>query len=169
MPKPLPGTYPEYFDRYISQVNEDDAITALENQHQVVDSFFDAIPEAKEMYAYAEGKWTIKEVLQHIIDAERIFIFRALCFARQESQSLPGFDENSYAANSNANAREWQSLCEEIKAVRKTTIQLYESFTDDMLQFSGNANNKPTSANTMGFVIAGHLTHHIKIITERYL
>jgi uncharacterized damage-inducible protein DinB len=169
MPKPVTGSYPEYFDRYISQVSENDAVTALQNQQQVIDTFFDAIPPSKEMYAYAEGKWTLKELLQHIIDTERIFIFRALCFARHETQSLPGFDENSYAENSNANAREWQSLCEEMKAVRNSALLLFESFTNDMLQSTGNANNKPTTANAIGFIIAGHFAHNKKIITERYL
>jgi hypothetical protein len=151
MPKPVTGSYPEYFDRYISQVSENDAVTALQNQQQVIDTFFDAIPPS------------------NIIDTERIFIFRALCFARHETQSLPGFDENSYAENSNANAREWQSLCEEMKAVRNSALLLFESFTNDMLQSTGNANNKPTTANAIGFIIAGHFAHHKKIITERYL
>lgn len=169
MAKPLPGTYPEYFDRYISQVSEDDVLTVLQNQQVEINTFFDAIPPNKEMYAYAEGKWTIKEVLQHIIDAERIFNFRALCFARQEPQNIPGFDENNYALHSNANARDWKAMCEEMKAVRKTTIQLFESFTDTMLQYQGLANGKPTTALAMGFITAGHFIHHLNIIKERYL
>lgn len=169
MPKPIAGTYPEYFQGYINQVNEDDVVTALQNQHTIIETFFFSISEEKSTYAYAEGKWTLKEVLQHIIDAERIFIYRALSFARQETQSLPGFDENAYASHSNANTRAWKSLCEELQGVRKTTICLFENFTDEMLQFQGMANGKPTSANTMGFITAGHLAHHKTIIEERYL
>ncbi|MDB5200720.1 MAG: hypothetical protein JWQ27_129 [Ferruginibacter sp.] len=169
MPKPAAGTYPVYFDNYISKVEETDVITAIENQQPVVDSFFNSISEEKSMFAYAPGKWTLKELLQHIIDAERIFCFRALCFARAEKQSLPGFEEDDYARNSNANARSWESLLKEMKVVRQSSRLLYESFSNEMLESSGLANNNPTSVNAIGFILVGHLTHHVNIIKERYL
>jgi hypothetical protein len=169
MPTPVQGTFPAYFQKYIDYVSETDVVIAIHNQQNLVDTFFYNISEEKSTYAYAPGKWTLKEMLQHIIDAERIFNFRALAFARKETQSLPGFDENTYADKSNANARTWKSLCEEFKAVRKTTDILFESFTNEMLGFSGTANGNPTSANTMGFIVVGHVYHHIKIIEERYL
>jgi hypothetical protein len=169
MPKPIAGTYPVYFDTYISEVAEDDAILALKNQQPIVNDFFLSIPSGKTGYAYAEGKWTLKELLQHLIDGERIFAYRALSFARQETQSLPGFEENSYASVSNANAREWSSLCEEFKLVRASSICLFESFTDQMLEQAGLANDNLTSVNSIGFIMAGHLYHHKRIIEERYL
>lgn len=169
MPKPIEGTYPVYFQNYINQVQEEDVMTAIENQQTVIDIFFDTISEEKSVHAYAEGKWTLKELLQHVIDTERIFIFRSLAFARKETQSLPGFDETVYAANSNANARTWKSLCEELKAVRKTSQMLFENFTDEMFNSSGLANNNPTTVNALGFILVGHVYHHKNIIETRYL
>lgn len=169
MSRPAKGTYPPYFENYISQVQENDIREAIKAQHDVVTNFFDTISEEKAGYAYAPGKWTLKELLQHIIDAERIFNYRSLAFARKDMTSLPSFDENSYADNSFANERTWQSLVEELKTVRKGTEMLYESFNTDMLNHSGVANNNPTTVNAMGFVTIGHLNHHLKIIKERYL
>ncbi|MEO7561864.1 MAG: DinB family protein [Ferruginibacter sp.] len=169
MPKPIEGTYPAYFQNYINQVPEEDVMTAVENQQNVIDTFFDSISEEKSTYSYAEGKWSLKELLQHVIDTERIFIFRSLAFARKETQSLPGFDEGVYAAHSNANARTWKSLCEELKAVRKTAQLLFESFTDEMFSSTGLANNNTTTVNAMGFILVGHVYHHKNIIESRYL
>ena len=169
MPKPTEGTYPVYFQTYINYVQEEDVMTAIENQQSVIDNFFDRISEEKSTYGYAEGKWTLKELLQHVIDTERIFIYRALAFARKETQSLPGFDEKTYAANSNANARTWKSLCEELKAVRNTSRLLFENFTDEMLSSSGLANNNPTTVNAIGFILVGHVYHHKNIVETRYL
>ena len=125
--------------------------------------------EDKSTCAYAEGKWTLKEMLQHIIDTERIFAYRALAIARKETATLPGFDENLYADNSNANSRTWDNLTQEIKAVRNSTKILFESFTEEMLQNNGNFSSSNGSANTLGFIIVGHVYHHIKIAKERYL
>jgi hypothetical protein len=169
MPKPHPGTYPAYFDNYISYVTEDDLRDAFKNQHEVIETFFDSIPEDKAGYAYAPGKWTLKELLQHIIDTERIFNYRSLAFARKETASLPGFDEDSYAENSFANERTWKSLIEELKTVRRSTEMLFASFNTDMLNHSGLANNNPMSVNAMGFTTIGHVYHHKRIIMERYL
>jgi uncharacterized damage-inducible protein DinB len=150
-------------------VNEDHVKDAFQNQADVINNFFDKISEEKSGHAYAPGKWTIKELLQHIIDAERVFAYRALCFARKDAASLPGFDENNYADNSYANERDWQSLVDELKAVRKTTEILFDSFNTDMLNHSGIANNNPVTVNAIGFIIVGHLNHHMNIISERYL
>src|SRR5437773_2272134 len=113
MSKPNPADYPEYFGNYINQVAEDDLKQAFTNQLPAVKKFLESVNEEKSMYSYAPGKWTLKEMWQHIIDAERIFVYRALCIARKETASLPSFDENSYAENSGANERSWRSLREE--------------------------------------------------------
>lgn len=169
MARPIEGTYPVYFETYISKVKETELKEAFKNQQNIVDSFFDAIPEEKTNTGYAPGKWSLKELLQHIIDTERIFNYRSLCFARKETASLPGFEENDYAANSNANERSWKSLCDEMRAVRISTIALFESFSESTLNNSGMANNKPTTVLAMGFITIGHLIHHKNIIEERYL
>ena len=169
MSKPIESTFPAYFKQYIDQVKEDELALAFKNQQADINDFFDSIPEEKTTSGYAPGKWTLKELLQHIIDTERIFNYRSLAFARNETASLPGFDENDYAANSNANERSWKSLCEELKVVRKSTEILYNSFSDEALQSSGLANNKPTTVLALGFITLGHFNHHKKVVEEKYL
>ncbi len=169
MPKPSPTSYPGYFQRYIDQVPEQDLATAFRNQLPVINNFLPSISEEKSMYAYEPGKWTMKEILQHIIDTERIFNYRALCFARKETASLPGFEENNYAANSNANSRSWQSLINEFAAVRRATELMFSTFTDEALATSGTANNNPTTVASIGFISLGHFYHHKKVMEERYL
>lgn len=168
MPKPLPGSYPVYFEKYVTLVPEDDLYAALNNQHKIVSAFLNSVTEAKSTFAYAANKWTIKEVLQHIIDAERIFNYRALCFARGETLSLPGFDENAYAAKANANDRTWQSLAEEFIAVRKSTELLFNSFDEEILSRSGISNNNSATVSSFGFITLGHFLHHKKVVEERY-
>lgn len=168
MPKPSPSTYPAYFQRYIDQVPEEDLSTAFRQQDAAIRQFLDGITEEHSLYAYAEGKWTLREMLQHMIDAERIFCYRALCFARKDTTSLPSFEENDYADNSNANSRTWKSMSDELLAVRKATIMLFDSFTEEALQSSGIANNNPTSTIAMGFISIGHVYHHINVAKERY-
>lgn len=168
MPKPIEGTFPPYFSRYIDLVKEDNVMDALQAQDSMVQTYFEAL-ESKADHSYAPGKWTLKEMLQHIIDTERIFNFRALCFARQETQNIPGFEEDDYAANSHAAARTWQSLCEELKAVRLGTRFLFESFSAGDYDHSGSANGKPTTVVAIGFMTVGHLYHHVNVIKERYL
>lgn len=169
MPKPIEGTYQPYTISYISKVPEDDVMDAFRNQHELVKDFFGSIPEDKYEYAYAPGKWTLKEMLQHIIDAERIFAYRALCIARMEKQSLPGFEENDYAANSAANSRNWADLVEELQVVRKSSEILFASFNDHALHNKGISNNAVVTPNSIGFIAVGHLYHHVSVITERYL
>lgn len=168
MARPTEGSFPEGFKGYISKVKEEDPLAALAGQQKIVDSFFQQITEEDAVYSYKEGKWTLKEMLQHIIDAERIFNYRALSIARGEQQNLPGFDEDRYAANSNASRRSWNDLVAEIQAVRTTTLLLYKSFPKEMFESSGLANNKSITVNAIAFATVGHLAHHIEIIQERY-
>ena len=169
MPKPNAANYPEDFGKYISQVPEEDLSEAFKNQFPKIESFLTEIDEEKSKYSYAPGKWTLKELLQHIIDGERIFNYRALCFARKETISLPSFDEDLYAENSNANNRSWKSLSNELINVRRSTADLFNSFSDEMMQQSGIANNKSISVLSIGFIIIGHITHHIKVVEEKYM
>ena len=169
MPKPIAGSYPAAFSNYTSKVKEDDVMSAFKNQQALMQTFFDNIPKDKEDFAYAPGKWTLKEMLQHIIDTERIFAYRALCIARQETQSLPGFDENEYASNSHAARRSWQSMTTELKLVRQSTELMFESFSEETLQLSGLANNNLITVDAIGFITVGHIYHHLEVINERYL
>ncbi len=169
MSKPSLTSYPAYFQQYVEKVPEEDLLTGFKNQLPVITQFLLTITEEKSLYAYDEGKWTLKELLQHMIDTERIFNYRALCIARKEKVSLPGFDENNYAANSNANGRKWQDMVDEFLAVRNTTEILFKSFSDDMLEISGLSNNNPVTVKSFGFITLGHFYHHKKVMEERYL
>lgn len=169
MPKPTHHYLPAYFQKYVDLVAEDNWFDALQNQLPVMESFLNSIDEHKSNYAYAEGKWTIKELVQHVIDTERIFNYRALCFARKETVSLPGFDENYYATNSLANERQWIDLVNEFIMVRKSTVILFKSFTASALQFKGNSNNNPFTVESLAWITVGHCIHHKIIVEERYL
>ena len=163
-----PTTNNSFFERYTSLVKEENLTDAFQHQEATLQAFYDKVTEEKSLYAYAEGKWTLKEMLQHMIDTERIFAYRALAIARKETTTLPGFDENIYAANSNANDRTWASLMAEMKDVRKATQHLFSSFTENMLQHIGKFSSAEGSPNTLGFICVGHVYHHIKIAEERY-
>lgn len=169
MPRPNENDFAAYYGKYVALVTEDDVNTALTNQRSVIKSFLQSIPADKWDYAYAEGKWTIKEVVQHITDAERIFAYRALRIARKDETPLPGFDENTYAPASEAGRRTFADLIEELLAVRTATELLFKSFTGNMLAGRGTASNQPVTANALGFITAGHFTHHKNILQERYL
>lgn len=169
MPTLATGTYPPYFSKYINLVDADSVTEAIEKYSDAIINFFRNIPAEKIDYRYAEGKWSIKEMLQHIIDTERIFAYRALRIARHDKTPLPGFDEGSYAAAANASARSWQSLLQEFEAERKSTDLLLQSFTHDQLQQSGTTNEHTNTVIAISFIVYGHLLHHINIVKERYL
>jgi hypothetical protein len=161
--------FSEYYGYYISLNTSENLIQNLENQLQVTADFFKSIPSEKLEFQYEVGKWTPKDILQHIIDSERIFAYRALRFARFDSVNLPGYEENDYAKVANANGRTIEDLIEEYKIVKLASIHLFKSFTKKMLLNIGQANNAPASVRAIGYIIAGHEIHHINIIKERYL
>ena len=169
MTTPAIGEYPSYLGNYIRLVGATSVTNAVEKHSDMILDFFQKIPADKITYRYAEGKWNLKEVLQHIIDTERIFAYRALRLARHDKTSLPGFDENAFAAASNADLRDWEGLLAEFKAVRKSTDLLLESFTEEQLNETGLINGNPVSTNAIGFIIYGHILHHINVTNERYL
>jgi hypothetical protein len=168
MAKPSTGSHAPYFQKYIDLVSEDDLQTAFTNQQLVINTLLSSISEEKAMHAYAPGKWTIKELLQHITDTERIFAYRALCIARGEKASLPGFDENSYATASSANTRSWKDIVDEYMIVRKSIEALFNGLGSDAMNRSGISNNNVMSVNSAGFIIVGHFYHHKNILQERY-
>jgi uncharacterized damage-inducible protein DinB len=161
--------YPEYFGKYIAQVATENFIEELEiSVHRFI-KFVQNIPMDKFDYRYAEGKWTIKEIIQHVIDTERIFAYRALRFSRNDKTALPGFEENDYVDNTSANQRSLQDLLTEMAVVRQATLSLFKSFSDEQLPRMGTASNKQMSTRAIGFIIIGHQNHHQNIFEERYL
>lgn len=160
---------PEYYHRYINLVINDDLSTAFEKHQKELISFLKDIPKKKWNYRYAEGKWTIKEVVQHIIDAERVFAYRGLCFARKDQTPLPGFDENIFAANSKANERTKKDLVKELKTVQESSAQLFNSFDEEQLDQTGIASGKSTYVKGIAYILLGHALHHRNVLEERYL
>lgn len=160
---------PEFYKRYVNQVDSDDLLDFLVKSHEVTQQLIAGLSEEKGLYRYAEGKWSIKELLNHIIDTERIMTYRALCFARGDKNKLPGFEENEYAPNSRADRRTLADLSAELKIVRESSIALFKSFDEEMWQGSGIASNSLISVLALGYVVAGHEVHHRKVLIERYL
>jgi uncharacterized damage-inducible protein DinB len=164
-----PDTLPPFYKGYVQQVEHMDMLEALTHSGEQMVTLVNAIPEIKGAHRYAPGKWSIKELLCHVMDAERIFAYRALRFARQDATPLAGFEENDYATQANAHARSIAQLAVELKNLRATTLDLFSSFTPDMLKRTGTANNALVSVLNIGYIIAGHETHHGNILRERYL
>ena len=167
--KPIEGTYPPYFDTYLKHAHYVDVLTALTETEKILSDALTAIPQTKGHYRYAQGKWSVNELIVHISDTERILAYRAMRFARNDSQQPLSFDENAYAAQSFADTRTLKSCVDEFLTIRKSTIQLFESFSQDVLLRRGNTAAGIVDVNTLGFVIAGHPMHHLAILNERYL
>jgi uncharacterized damage-inducible protein DinB len=159
---------PPFYQGYVHLVKNRDLFDNLEESGALTQAMLSTIAESNGNHSYAPGKWTIKELLCHMIDAERIFAYRALRFARNDQTPLSGFEENDYAPEANAHNRTVASIAGEMARLRLTTIDLYRSFTPDMLQRSGTANNTVISVLNLGFVISGHETHHRNVLSERY-
>ena len=157
------------FLNYINKAASKEVTKSLRTNTKAFRKLLKAIPAKKRNHAYAEGKWTIKELLQHIIDAERVFAYRALRVGRLDATPMPGFDENTWAAAANKTDRKWDDLVKEFKTVRASTEWLFEALGDEELIFAGMASNLPINALALGYVIAGHNQHHIDIIKARYL
>ncbi len=169
MPRPLANDYGPYFETYISKVKSNDVKTILEQEAAPIETFYMNLPEAKADHRYAEGKWTLKDLLQHLIDTERVMVYRLLRAARKDATPNASFDENSFAANAMADKRSFQSLKEEFLALRKSTNLLLQSLTEEQLSSAGISSNHRTTANALAFIIFGHLKHHQNIVEERYL
>jgi enterochelin esterase-like enzyme/uncharacterized damage-inducible protein DinB len=167
--RPAEGDFLPYAAGYISQIPADmSPLDALRNQPAEIHAVFASLSEEQAEKAYAEGKWTLKEMLLHQIDSERVFAYRALRFARADSQDLPGFEQDDYVAHSGANARSIVSLLAEYDATRAATLVLFESFTEEQLNRRGTANGGPATVRALLYIVPGHERHHLNIIRERY-
>lgn len=168
--KTLKGhNFAEYFKYYVSLVKEENIEKSLKDSYGLIKSTIENLDEEKGIYAYGKDKWSIKELLVHIIDTERIFCERALRFARNDKTELPGFDHDEYVKFSNANNRTLKSILKEYKAQRKSTIQLFKNFNDEMLKKSGKANGNELTVLTIAYIISGHELHHLEILKTKYL
>ena len=161
--------YNPYYKFYIEELGGVELIEILTASFNEFSATIKNLTEEQLTYRYAEGKWTIKELIQHLIDTERVMSYRALRFSRNDATELQGFDENWYVENSNANDRNIADIIEEFNHLRNTSISLFKSFSTKMLLKSGLANGSEMSVRALGFIIPGHQLHHLKIIKERYL
>ena len=167
--KPDTTEYTPHFETYISKVTQDNLIDALKASSHSFLKLMTSILKEKHDYRYAPGKWTIKEMVAHIIDCERVFMYRGLSFARNDKNPLPGFNENEWAKEADVSNRSMDSLLEEYEHARKANIIFFEGISDEISKRKGKANNNYISVRALGFIISGHELHHMGILKERYL
>lgn len=167
--RPQKKDYLPYFENYINLISENDVITALKTNHQSVLDFIESIPRQKLNYFYDENKWTVKQVINHIIDSDRILGYRALRFARGDNQMNLSFDENLYAANANLTNTNIQLLTDEFDSVRLSNILLFKQLSEKELLLKGKMSTGEVNVLSVGYFICGHAQHHINTIKERYL
>ncbi len=166
---PKRGEYPEYFDSYLGKIGEGHYSDLIQSQIHDIKSLFASKPSGWESIAYGPGKWSPKEVLGHIIDTERIMLFRALCIARGERQSLPGFDENEYVTHGRFAEISLENLLEDFEAQRLAICSFVKTLSVNSLDHLGKANEKPITPRALLWIIPGHFIHHLQILNERYL
>ena len=170
MQKPTGNEYPQnkYFSYYIEQVDNQNVIETLMVNKDVVINLFKNMSEVQKNFRYEVGKWSPHEILGHLTDTERIFGYRALCIARGEKQSLPGFDENEYADAAHFSEISFESLLNQYRLVREGSLALFGTFTDEVASQIGNANGNAVSVKALIWMIAGHEIHHLKVLREKY-
>jgi DinB superfamily len=167
--RPSPDEYPSFYAGYIGQVPDGDVVEAMIGGAEIAAALLHDIEEEQGDHAYAPGKWTLKEVLLHCADAERIFAYRALRIARGDQTPLPGWDETAYTPQSGAGARSMDSILDELESVREASVTLFQGIPADAWERSGTANGKEITVRAIAWITAGHLLHHLGIIQERYL
>lgn len=160
--------FPAEWSRYLDTV-KGDVLQSLSNQLESFPTFLQSIPAGKSEYSYAEGKWTVKEIVGHLLDTERIMAYRALCFARNDTKELPGFDQDVYVENASFNSLSLDHYIEEFIWLRKANLSLFASFSENALLRSGLAGGRLVSVRALMYMISGHLNHHRTIIQDRYL
>jgi len=167
--RPTTAEYAPFYAGYVEKVEGDDVLGALRAQRDDSLSLFRGLTEQQGLRRYAAGKWSVKEVLGHVADGERVFTYRALSFARGESQEQPGFDQDAYVVAAGFDHRSLTSIVEEYESVRQATLTLFGSFGEDVWRRVGVANGVPFSVRGIAFIAAGHEAHHLAVLRERYL
>src|SRR5713101_2659631 len=168
MNHPLESEYAPYYQSYIARVTEDEILPVLRSQLEALDVLLGGVGPERETYAYAEGKWSIRELIGHLIDAERVFGYRAFCIARGESRNLPGFDENEYMLRAPYNQIDLEDLLSELRLARLSNIAMLRNLDDEAWMRIGTANDNQISVRALAFIMAGHVRHHMGVLRERY-
>jgi len=169
MNRPNESEYAPYYQGYVDQVSENDIMHVLRGELDELDVLLARVPAEKEKYAYADGKWTIREIIGHLIDGERVFGYRALCIARGEKQNLPGFDQNDYMLTAPYNHIELEDLLSELRLVRLSNIAMFRSLDEEAWNRVGTANGNEITLRALAFIMGGHVRHHMNVLKERYL
>ncbi|HRE40451.1 MAG TPA: DinB family protein [Ignavibacteria bacterium] len=167
--KPNENEFPVFYKPYIDEIDGEDILEILTSQGKTAIKFLKDIPESIGTYRYEKNKWSIKEIIGHLADAERVFAYRLMRISRGDKTDLPGFDENFYIANGRYNEMSMKTLIDGLLYLRASTVNLVSQLSDEELNRSGSSNGSPITANSLAYIIAGHMEHHINVINERYL
>ncbi len=169
MKRPETEEYDPYYNTYVSKVGDDDVESVLDAQPGELRAVISTLPEEKGAYAYAEGKWTIKEMLSHLIDGERMFAYRMLRISRGDKTPIEGFEQDGYIENSNANNRPFADLLDEFELQRRSNVLFVHNPSDEAAARAGTANERSITTRALAYIMAGHVTHHLGILREKYL
>lgn len=167
--RPLPGEYAEGYAPYIAEAGEGDALVQLQGQLEEAAALFGALSEPQGSFRYAPGKWSLKDLLLHLSDAERIFAYRCLRIGRGDTTPMPGFDEDAYVAAAGADSRSMASLVADWRAVRTASLTLFKDLPDGAWGNQGTTNNRTLTARCIPYIALGHAAHHLRVVRERYL
>jgi hypothetical protein len=166
--QPLESEYAPYYQGYIGHVTEQEILPVLRSQLDALDVLLGRVTPERETYRYAEGKWSIREIVGHLIDAERVFGYRAFCIARGEQQNLPGFEQNDYILTSPYHRIDLEDLLSEFRLVRLSNIAMLRTLDDESWMRIGTANDNQVSVRALAFIMAGHVRHHMGVLREKY-
>ena len=169
MNRPLESEYAPAYQGYVNHVSENEILPVLRAQMDDLDVLLDRVAPEKETYAYAEGKWSIREIVGHLIDGERVFGYRAFCIARGEQQNLPGFDQDDYMLTATYKHIDLENLLSELRLIRLGNIAMFRTFDEESWSRVGTANGNQITVRALAFIMAGHLRHHMNVLRERYL
>jgi hypothetical protein len=168
MDRPTETEFAPFFARYVALVPETDILAVLEQQPEQIRRLVGSVPAERETHRYAEGKWSVREVLGHLVDGERVFGYRAFCFSRGEAAALPSFDENQYVAAARSDATPLRELADELALVRRSNLVVLRRLEPREWARVGTASGKPVTVRALAWVMAGHPRHHVAILRERY-
>ena len=166
--QPLESEYAPYYHGYISQVSEEEILPVLRSQLDALDLLLGRVTPDRETFRYAEGKWSIREIVGHLIDAERVFGYRGFCMARGERQNLPGFEQNDYILTAPYDRIDLEDLLSEFRLVRLSNIAMFRTLDEEAWMRMGTANDNQVSVRALAFIMAGHVRHHMGVLREKY-
>jgi len=170
MAKPGKKEYPAFYQTYIDALGDKgNILSQMETSLSVFEKELSELESDKQEYRYADGKWTIKEIVQHLIDTERVFVYRALRYSRKDKSMLLSYDENMFVANYDINKRNYDNLLKEFSLLRRSTILMFQNFDDEILDMEGKVGENTFTVRALGYICSGHVLHHLKVIRERYL